>query len=539
MAANQLYYGDNLKILRQYLADQSVDLVYLDPPFNSNQDYNVLFKERNGARSAAQVKAFKDTWVWDTESSRAYQEMVEHGPEQVSKVLRAFQTFLGFNDMLAYLSMMAPRLVEMRRVLKDTGSIYLHCDPSASHYLKLLMDAVFGAVNFVNEIAWKRTSAHSDVAQGAVHVGRIHDVIRWYAKTGTTVRNPVYLPYSQEYIDKVFRHVDESGRRYQTQPLHAKQPGGDTRYEWKGQYPPTGRYWAFSKANMEKLDRKGRIMYSKHGVPRYKIYLDESPGRALQDLWDDIGPVHTLPKERLGYPTQKPEALLERILTLSSNEGDLVLDPFCGCGTTIAVAQRLSRRWIGIDVTCLAINLMRRRLESAFGGKADFEVIGEPTAYSEAKQLAAENPYQFQWWALDLVGARPVVEKKGADKGVDGRLVFHDDESGEAKQVIFSVKSGHITAAHVRDLRGTQEREQAEMACLLCLEEPTQPMRGEAAGAGFYQSPLGNKMYPRMQILTVKELLEGKKLQLPEGRVDVTFKKAPRAKRIAQKGIGL
>jgi adenine specific DNA methylase Mod len=539
MAANQLYYGDNLKILRQYLADQSVDLVYLDPPFNSNQDYNVLFKERNGARSAAQVKAFKDTWVWDTESSRAYQEMVEHGPEQVSKVLRAFQTFLGFNDMLAYLSMMAPRLVEMRRVLKDTGSIYLHCDPSASHYLKLLMDAVFGAVNFVNEIAWKRTSAHSDVAQGAVHVGRIHDVILWYAKTGTTVRNPVYLPYSQEYIDKVFRHVDESGRRYQTQPLHAKQPGGDTRYEWKGQYPPTGRYWAFSKANMEKLDRKGRIMYSKHGVPRYKIYLDESPGRALQDLWDDIGPVHTLPKERLGYPTQKPEALLERILTLSSNEGDLVLDPFCGCGTTIAVAQRLSRRWIGIDVTCLAINLMRRRLESAFGGKADFEVIGEPTAYSEAKQLAAENPYQFQWWALDLVGARPVVEKKGADKGVDGRLVFHDDESGEAKQVIFSVKSGHITAAHVRDLRGTQEREQAEMACLLCLEEPTQPMRGEAAGAGFYQSPLGNKMYPRMQILTVKELLEGKKLQLPEGRVDVTFKKAPRAKRIAQKGIGL
>jgi len=535
MAANQLYYGDNLKILRQYLADQSVDLVYLDPPFNSNQDYNVLFKERNGARSAAQVKAFKDTWVWDQESSRAYQEMVEHGPEQVSKVLRAFQTFLGFNDMLAYLSMMAPRLVELRRVLKDTGSIYLHCDPTASHYLKLLMDAVFGPVNFRNEISWRRSHPKG---HAFTRFASSHDIILAYARDAKRATwNPSYLSHDPERVGQQYTLRDEDGRAYQlTSLLNPNPDRPNLTYEFLG----VTRVWRWTRERMQQEYEKGHIIVPRDGkgIPRYKRYLDEQEGIPIGDFWADIEMASG--SERLGYPTQKPEALLERIIRASSNEGDLVLDPFCGCGTTIAVAQRLNRRWIGIDVTCLAINLMRRRLEAAFGGKADFEVIGEPTAYSEAKQLAAENPYQFQWWALDLVGARPVVEKKGADKGIDGRLFFYDDDSGKAKQVIFSVKSGHVTAAQVRDLRGTQEREQAEMACLVCLEEPTQPMRAEAAGAGFYQSPLGNKMYPHMQILTVKELLEGKKLQLPEGRVDVTFKKAPRAKRKpGQETVGL
>ncbi len=527
MADNKLYYGDNLDILRRYVADESVDLVYLDPPFNSNQDYNVLFKERDGARSGAQIKAFKDTWMWDEESSRAYHEMVEHGPENVSKALRAFHTFLGQNDMLAYLSMMAPRLVELRRVLKDTGSIYLHCDPTASHYLKMLMDAVFGPVNFRNEIVWKRSYAHGDSRR---HFGRSHDAVLFYSKTDGYVLNRVFHDHGAEYLESFFRHQDERGR-YKLENLTSPAPRPNLTYPYKG-YPPPANGWRVNLARMEELDREDRLYFPKSRTGRImkKVYLDDLPGVPATDLWADIKLLSAHAKERLGYPTQKPELLLERIIKASSNEGDVVLDPFCGCGTTIAVAQRLNRRWIGIDVTCLAINLMRRRLEAAFGGKAEFDAIGEPTAYSEARQLAAENPYQFQWWALDLVGARPVVEKKGADKGVDGRLIFHDDTSGEAKQVIFQVKAGHITAAHVRDLRGTVEGQQAQIGCLISLEEPTQPMRAEAADAGFYQHPLGAGMYPRLQLLTIKELLEGRKLQLPEGRIDVTFKKAQRAK---------
>jgi DNA modification methylase len=533
MAKNRLYYGDNLDILRRYVEDRSVDLVYLDPPFNSNQDYNVLFKERHGERSAAQVKAFKDTWWWDEEASRAYTEITERGPDEVSKALSAFRTFLGTNDMLAYLSMMAPRLVELRRVLKETGSVYLHCDPTASHYLKVLMDAVFGPMRFVNEITWKRTSAHANVIS---KFGVVHDVILFYTRSAKWTWNQLYTPYTDEYVEMFFDQRDPDGRRYFRRDLTAAMSRASTGqiYEWKGLRPPESRCWAMTRDRMDQLDADGRIHWpaKRGGMPRLKIYEDEAPGVPVQDDWDDVRIMHNLSAERLGYPTQKPEALLERIILASSNEGDLVLDPFCGCGTTIAVAQRLNRRWIGIDVTCLAINLMRRRLESAFGGRAEFDVIGEPTAYSEAAQLAHENPYQFQWWALDLVGARPTPEgqRKGSDKGIDGRLFFHDDASGQTKQVIFQVKAGHVSAAQVRDLRGTQEREQAEMACLISLEEPTQPMRAEAAAAGFYQSPLGNKMYARIQILTVKELLEGKQLQMPKAGLDVTFKKAPRAK---------
>jgi len=528
MADNKLYYGDNLDILKKHIADESVALIYLDPPFKSDQDYNILFKERDGTRSAAQIKAFKDTWIWDEEASRAYHDMVEHGPPDVSNALRAFHTFLGPNDMLAYLSMMAPRLVELRRALKDTGSIYLHCDPTASHYLKMLMDAVFGPVNYVNEITWKRTSAHSDVRRG---YAAVNDILLFYSKSGRHVFNVQHLPHSEAHLAEKYKYVDANGRRYTTRDLRSPHPRPNLTYEYKG-YKPHPNGWTVSLQRMQQLDAEGRLLFpsSPDGRIRLKLYLDEVPGVRAATVWTDIRPINSQAAERLGYPTQKPEALLERIILASSNEGDMVLDPFCGCGTTIAVAQRLNRRWIGIDVTCLAINLMRRRLESAFGGKAVFDVIGEPTAYSEARQLAAENPYQFQWWALDLVGARPVVEKRGADKGVDGRLLFHDDESGKTKQVIFSVKAGHVTALHVRELRGTIEREHAEIGCLISLEEPTQPMRAEAAGAGFYQHPLGSGMYPRLQLLTVKELLEGKKLQLPEARLDVTFKKAARAK---------
>jgi site-specific DNA-methyltransferase (adenine-specific) len=535
MAKNTLYYGDNLELLRNHdrFPNGFVDLVYLDPPFNSSQDYNVLFKERDGTRSAAQVRAFKDTWWWDTEASRTYTEVVEHGPEQVSKALRAFQTFLGFSDMLAYLSMMAPRLVELRRVLKPTGSIYLHCDPTASHYLKMLMDAVFGPVNLRNEIVWQRTLSKSLMTK---RLPNNHDLILAYQMGPDSAWNQdaVFTAYDPTNLDDKtagkYSHRDPDGRIYQLDNLiNPNRDRPNLTYEFLG----VTRVWRWTRDRMEEAYERGLVIQPSPGaVPRLKRYLDEQKGKPFGDVWPDIRPLNSQAAERLGYPTQKPEALLERIILLSSNEGDLVLDPFCGCGTTIAVAQRLDRRWIGIDITCLAINLMRRRLEGAFEGKADFEVIGEPTAYSEAEQLAKENPYQFQWWALDLVGARPAPEaqKKGADKGIDGRIIFFDDESGDAKQIIISVKAGNINVSQIRDLRGTIERESAQIGCLICLEEPTRPMRAEAAGAGFYQSPLGNKTYPRLQILTIKQLLEGNKLQAPEARLDVTFKKAPRAK---------
>ena len=408
---NKLHFGDNLEILRNYVADASVDLIYPDPPFNSNANYNVLFQEKGGQQSAAQITAFEDTWHWTLDSESAYQDVVTNATGKLPDLVQAMRSFLGDNDMMAYLTMMAQRMVELHRVLKDTGSIYLHCDPTASHYLKLLMDSVFDSLNFRNELIWKRTSAHSDVAQGARHMGRIHDVILRFSKGKEPTWNTVYVPYDQQYIDSVYRYSDEAGRRYQTQPLHAAKAGGDTRYEWKGKLPPPGRYWAFSKENMERLDAEGRIAYSRTGTPRYKIYLDESLGKPLQDIWDDITAVHVKPKERLGYPTQKPEALLERIISASSNEGDVVLDPFCGCGTAIAAAERLDRRWIGIDITHIAITLIRHRPPGHLQGRA--EALRSAGAAPGRCQRPGPRHRQRELWALPVrvvgteLGGRP------------------------------------------------------------------------------------------------------------------------------------
>jgi len=483
MAENVLYYGDNLDILRQYIKADTLDLIYLDPPFKSNQEYNILFEERNGSRSKAQIKAFEDTWRWDQETAKTYQDVVESGPERVSKIMRAFRTFLGENDMMAYLSMMAPRLVELQRVLKPTGSIYLHCDQTASAHLRLLMDAVFGPNNFRNEVVWhyRRWTATAKRFQ------KLHDVLLCYTKSDKYFFNVQYEPYG-EWIKKDYKYVDTDGRRWRWHTVKGK---------------------------------------------RYKVYLeDENRGVKLGDVWQ-IPYIGSTAKERLGYPTQKPEALLERIIEASSNEGDTVLDPFCGCGTTIAVAHRLRRRWIGIDITHLAINLMKHRLQNAFGEKVcqTYEVIGEPTDMAGAKQLAEEDPFQFECWALSLVGARPVEKKKGPDEGIDGRLYFHDEiEGGKTKQIIFSVKSGHTGPKDVRDLRSVIERENAEIGVFISMQKPTKRMQAEATNARFYESPWRKGFYPRLQILTVEELLNGKKIDAPPiGQVNVTFKKAPRA----------
>lgn len=476
---NVLYYGDNLDILRQYIKAETIDLVYLDPPFKSNKDYNVLFVEQNGSRAAAQIEAFEDTWRWDEKAAKTYEEVVEAGGE-VSRAMQAFHTYLGESDMLAYLAMMAPRLVELKRVLKPTGSIYLHCDSTASHYLKMLMDAVFSPNRFINEIAW----CYRQGGRSNRFFGRKHDIIFWYCMSDQWVFN-----------------ADAPSVRIQ--------------------YHGTGGYQTSGKGVTHKLTGK--------------TYRPDPLGKIVEDWWD-IPALPPMSKERLSYPTQKPEALLRRIVEASSNEGDMVLDPFCGCGTTIAVAQRLKRCWIGIDITHLATSLIRHRLQDAFGDKVleTYEVIGEPKDLSGARQLANSNPYHFQSWALGLVGARSAGQKKGADKGIDGRLYFHDEPDNKktktkTKQIIFSVKAGHTEVSHIRDLRGVIEREKAQIGVLLCMQKPTKAMRTEAASAGFYKSPWGTK-HPVMQILTIAQLLSGKRIDCPPlGQTNITFKKAPKA----------
>jgi len=536
---NTLYYGDNLEILRRYIPDESVDLIYLDPPFNSNQDYNVLFADKNGTQSSAQIQAFEDTWHWDIHSEAAWQEVVERGGK-ASDVMQAFRAFLGDNDMMAYLAMMAPRLVELHRVLKPTGSIYLHCDPTASHYLKILMDSVFEPSNYVNEIIWKRTYAHGDAGgQKARHVGRVHDTILYYAKlNGNQFFQPVYQPYDPEYVEEVFKYKDSDGRRWQSLPLDA--PGGAAKGNPEYELLGVKRYWRYSEIKMKELYEEGLIYQSKPGtVPRKKGYLDESPGVLVQDIWTDIKKISSRSNERLGYPTQKPESLLQRIIEMSCPEKGIILDPFCGCGTAIAVAQRFNRKWIGIDITHLAISLMKHRLMDSFGELIlnQIRVEGEPVSISGAKQLAKDDPYQFQWWSLGLVGARPVDQKKGADKGIDGKLYFFErKEDKKPKQIIFSVKAGKVQVSHIRDLRGVIEREKAQIGVLITMNPPTKPMVKEAAGAGFYSPEgLSGKKYPHIQILTIEDLMGGKSYQAPpfirhEGG-NITFRKAPKKKK--------
>jgi DNA modification methylase len=527
---NVLYYGDNLEVLRRHIKDESVDLVYLDPPFNSNQGYNVLFAEHDGTRSAAQIKAFGDTWRWDQGAAEAYEQVVESGG-RVAEGMRAFRTFLGDSDMMAYLAMMAPRLVELRRAMKSTASIYLHCDPTASHYLKMLMDSIFLPPNFRNEITWRRTNIHND----SKNWSSVADILLYYVRDyrAAYTWNPLYLEHSAEHVASKYRQ-DSDGRLFTLSDMTSPHPRPNMMYEWKGHpSPPMG--WRYSRETMAKLDSEGRIWYpdKKSKRPRLKRFLNDMPGNVLTNLRGDITPINSQARERLGYPTQKPEALLERIIKTSSNEGDIVLDPFCGCGTAIAAAQKLNRQWIGIDITHLAITLIKHRLKDSFGDDVSktYRVVGEPVSLPDAQQLAGDDPYQFQWWALGLVGARPVEQKKGADKGIDGRLYFHDEPGGKTKQIILSVKAGHVSAPHLRDLRGVVEREKAEIGVLLCMEEPTRPMRVEAAGSGFYKTPYGN--HPRLQILTVGQLLEGARIDYPPqyAREDKTFKKAPKAKK--------
>jgi site-specific DNA-methyltransferase (adenine-specific) len=530
---NTLFYGDNLYILREYIPSESIDLIYLDPPFNSSRSYNVLFKDESGTESEAQITAFEDTWHWSIATEQTYSELLTVAPDHVAKMIESLRDFIGTNQMMAYLVMMAARLVELHRVLKLTGSLYLHCDPTASHYLKIILDTIFGPQNFRNEIVWKRTSARSDSHKW----NHIHDTLLFYSKSSTYTWNTQYTPYDEEYVEGFYRTVEkDTGRRFTLSDLMAAGiRHGSSGKPWRGIDPNTrGNHWKYTIERLEELDREGRIYWPEKegGVPRYKRYLDEMPGVAIQSIITDISPLSAQSAEKLGYPTQKPIALLDRIIQASSNPDCVILDPFCGCGTAIASAQKLGRKWIGIDITHLAIALQKYRLEAMFPG-IKFKVVGEPKDFGAAHQLASEDRYQFQWWALSLIRARPLggqegsrEGKKGSDKGIDGVIAFIDDTTSKAKRVLVQVKSGHVNSSHIRDLKGTLQREQAAIGVFITLEPPSKDMTTEAVSAGFYHSPGWNKDYPRIQILTIEELLHGAEVKMPPQFG--TFKQAKR-----------
>ena len=473
LVGNTLYYGNNLYILRdhRYFPDECIDLVYLDPPFKSAKNYNVLFSEQDGSRSRAQIRAFTDTWKWDIESAEACQEVIELGG-QVSRAMQAFRTLLGDSDMMAYLAMMAPRLLELRRVLKTTGSIYLHCDPTASHYLKLLMDSIFGPENFVNEIIWH----YRKWPAGSYTFQRNHDVILFYSASQSRERvfNQLFMPRAASTLKRFGSALIISGH-----------------------------------------DAEGNRVPSTTAD-------EDSEGVRQDDVWD-IGRV---PPIKQLYPTEKPPGLLHRIISASSNPGDVVLDPFCGCGTTIEVAEEMGRTWIGIDITHLAMNLIKFRLASRFTKPVKYAVHGEPTDLAGAKALALQDRFDFENWALGLLGARKTDQKRGADKGIDGRQYFHNGPSGETQEIIYSVKSGALKATHIRDLGHVVTREKAQMGVLISLERPSRPMLKEVANAGFYDSAWGR--FPRLQFAPVEDLLDDRKPKMPPIGANKTLKRRER-----------
>lgn len=522
-----LYFGDNLHILREHVKDESVDLVYLDPPFNSKRDYNLLFKTPKGQNSDAQITAFEDSWHWGIQAESEYAEILHQSNTEVAGMIEALRRFLGESDMLAYLTMMANRLIELHRVLKPTGSLYLHCDPTASHYLKIVLDSVFGPANFRSDITWKRYSAHNDAKNA---YAAVTDTILFFTKSPAAEFHSQHTGYDESYIEGYFRYVDEHGRRYRVNNLQSPSPRPNLTYEYKG-YPPPPNGWKVSREKMEELDRQGRLQFPKNPAGRIclRYFLDDMPGVKVNNLWDDIPALSGSHAERLGYPTQKPLSLLERIINASSNAGDTVLDPFCGCGTAVHAAEKLGRQWIGIDITHLAVSLIERRMKDAFPGIV-FEVHGTPRDYAGARNLAERDKYQFQFWALSLVNAQPYKSgKKGADGGTDGLIYFQDDK-GAAKKIVVSVKGGeNVTRTMIADLKNTVEREKAAIGLFVTLAPPTQPMITEAASAGFYES-LQHGQFQKIQILTIEGLLSGhEQARYPDlSQGAHTFRKAKR-----------
>ena len=507
--ANTLYFGDNLDILREYVADESVDLVYLDPPFNSKAQYNLLFKTPASEAAAAQAEAFRDTWCWGDETNVAYDEVMAHGGS-IARLIEALRSALRESDLMAYLVMMTPRLVEMRRVLNETGTLYLHCDTTASHYLKIVLDCIFGAERFQNEVIWQRTTSKS---HAYTRFPSSHDVLLAYRKTHVANWNACYLPHRAEYIASHYSNIDrETGRRYTLGDCLNPNPNRpNLTYEWNGHL----RVWRWTKERMQSLHDAGRLVYTKSGMPRYKRFLDEMPGTPITSVWTDIPPVNSQAQEKLGYPTQKPIALSERIISASSNPDAVVLDPFCGCGTTIEAAQRLGRQWIGIDVAIHAIKVIEGRLAGRLG-KVEYKLEGMPRDFASAVRLAERDKYQFQWWANYLFNPHALRDrgKKGADRGIDGEIFFPNGPGRTWGRMLTSVKGGdHVGPSMVRDFRGVLERERAEMGLFICLRAPSDAIKKEAAAAGLAKTVHGD--IPRLQIVAIEDWFKGKLPKLP------------------------
>ena len=516
---NRLYYGDCLTIMQE-MAKWSVDLIYLDPPFNSNREYNAIYTDETGRPLPDQIEAFNDTWTLDEERERALQHMPillrETGiDDEVAEFWRIWLNALrGTNPkLLAYLSYMVERLAYMRPILKPTGSIYLHCDPTASHYLKVLMDGIFGHENFRNEIVWKRTSGHSD----AVGFGRVHDVVLCYTFGDSPTWNRLYQDYDQDYVEQYYRYRDDDGRRWMSADLSASGlSGGGYEYEWKG----VTRVWRCPRETMQALDDGGMIYYTRNGMPRRKRYLDEAKGLPAQDVWTDVQALRSWHKERLGYRTQKPLALMERIIKASSNPGDVVFDPFCGCGTTMEAAERLNRKWIGVDIAIHAVKRVARvrlieRLRLVEG--QDFTIEGVPRNLEGAVDLWQRDPYHFQKWAVEQVDGF-VTTRRTADGGIDGRLYFDMPGEGDLQSMALEVKGGrHVGISVLRELRGVLEDDLALMAGLIVMHPPGDR---QAANFGRFRASAGDikvhgRPCPRMQMLTVQEILDGKRFDTP------------------------
>ena len=522
-----LFYGDNLGILHDRLPDQSVDLCYIDPPFNSKRTYFQIYNNI-GRDDTAQAQAFVDTWVWGPEADQGQQEILANAQgrftAQTVDLIHGLYPVLKPSGLMAYLVHMTLRITEIHRVLKPTGSFYLHCDPTASHYLKLICDAVFVSQGgeFQNEIAWQRTFAHND--KRLRRFGRNHDVILFYTKSRNFVWNRLTRPHSPQRLAQY-----QAGKVTDnlTAPDHG-QVSQTLRYAWKGIMPPNGRTWLYPRTTMDELDRAGRIVYTRHGKPRLKMTLADSPGVPVQDTWTDISAISSAAKERLGYPTQKPEALLERIIKASTNAGDTVLDAYCGCGTTVAVAHRLGRRWIGMDISYQAVSLILKRLEDSTPAHQraalhDQVIIhGIPRDLAAAQALAHDprdkTRKEFEKWAILTYShnSAQIHQKKGADGGVDGLAYFMVGADTHAK-ILFQVKSGHVNRQTVATLRGDMAREGAELGVLITLQEPTRPMLAEAAATGTYTHPLySRRQEPRIRLVTVRDIVEHQaRLDLP------------------------
>ncbi len=511
---NKLYFGDNLQIMREYLEDQSIDLVYLDPPFNSQAQYNAFFEQPDQSYATAQASAFVDAWEWGDESETCFDEVMRSGGA-VAKILQAFRTTLGTSSMMAYLAMMTPRLIEMRRLMTDSATLFLHCDPTASHYLKLILDQSFSALNFKNEIIWNRTASKSLMSN---RLPANHDVLLVYGKSNSAYWNSdaAFTPYDLDNLPpktaEKYSLVDEEGRRYQlTSLINPNQNRPNLNYEFLG----VTRVWRWTRERMESAYNEGKIVQTGPGrVPRLKRYLDEQRGIPLGDVWSDISPLNSQSAERIGYPTQKPRSLLDRILSLSSKKGSTILDPFCGCGTSIEAAQALGRHWVGIDVAVHAIKVIEERLQNRVSSDLQYTIEGIPEDFASAERLAERDKYQFEWWANYLFNPYSVREiKKGADKGVDGEIYFPNGPGRKYGKIITSVKGGKkVGPTPVRELRAVVESEKAEMGLFICLHPPTKAMK-EAASAGFADVVHG-KM-PKIQILSIQEYFEGHRPQLP------------------------